>query len=275
VKRGDVVSVTVDLGGVGNVPDRITVPARSGVEWLEPEVHEKVGRVDPDRWGGSRTMTWVVRMLSEGNIDLGELALPYWDPQRKVYETARATLGSIEVLPGTAPATSASSKLPDLPGARASLSRATARGHTDDSPWFWGFLVAPALVLASAAGARAAGKRVSERLAARSVSPARELERRVREADDACKGSDARAVDTAIVRALEHATVARRGVNVRGSTRVLAEKKLTDAGIDGAIAADLLSIVASCEEARFSPDGSKVEAARERWKRARRVLESL
>lgn len=275
VKRGEVVSVTVDLGGVGNVPDRLTTPARSGVEWLEPEVHDKLGRVDANRWGGSRTLTYVVRMTAEGNVDLGELALAYWDPQRKVYDTARAVLGSIEVLPGSAPAASASSRLPDLPGARATLTRATVRAHTDDSPWFWGLLAGPALVFASAAGARAAGKRVAARIAERNASPSRELERRVRDAEEACRGKDARAVDAAIVRALEHATIARRGVNVRGMTRAVALEALASAGVDAKIARELFAVLEACEAARFSPEGAEIGAARDRWTRAKAALEAL
>lgn len=275
VRRGDAISVTADLGGVGNLPDRLTIPSRSGVEWLEPEVHEKLGRVDADRWGGSRTTTWVVRMVGEGNVDLGELALAYWDPRRSVYETARAPLGSIEVLPGTAPAGSASRLLPGLPVARARLTRAGVHRQTDDSPWFWGFLAAPALLFAAAAGARAAAKRLAERLAARRSSPAREDARRVRAADRACQAADARAADRAIVRALEHAILVRKGVNVRGSTRVSAERDLLRAGVQASVAAELLSILAACEAARFSPDASHIEPARERWKRARAVLEAL
>lgn len=275
VRRGEAVSVTADLGGVGNLPDRITVPLRAGVEWLEPETHDKLGRVDPDRWGGSRTMTWVVRMLGEGQVELGELTLPYWDPQRRVYETARAPLGSIEVLAGTAPAASESRSLPGLPAARASLTRARVRGHTDDSPWFWGFLAAPALLFVSVAGARAAAKRLAERLAARRSSPAREAGRRVHAAEGACKGADARAADAAIVRALEYATLVRRGVNVRGSTRAVAEHDLARAGVAESVVAELLSILASSEAARFSPDASNIEHARERWKRARAVLGAL
>lgn len=275
VKRGDVVSVTVDLNGIGNLPDRLAVPARAGVEWLEPEVHEKAGRVDADHWGGTRTTTWVVRMLSEGTVDLGEIALPHWDPQRKAYETARATLGAIEVLPGSAPAPSASAKLPGLPEARAGLARPGVRAHTDDAPWFWAFLAAPALVVLSATGARAAGKRLAARAAEKSASPERELDRRVREAASACEGTDARKADAAIVRALEQATIARRGVNVRGSTRASAKERLVEAGVKDAIAADLLALLAECEDARFSPDGAKADAARARWKRARAVLEDL
>src|SRR5581483_10698402 len=72
VKRGDVVSVRMELSGKGNVPAAIPLPTRAGIEWMDSEVHEKIGRLDVDHWGGTRALTYVVKMKKEGDIDLGD-----------------------------------------------------------------------------------------------------------------------------------------------------------------------------------------------------------
>ena len=39
--------------------------------------------------GGTRTFSYVVRVHKPGSIDLGEVRLPYYDPDRKTYEIAQ------------------------------------------------------------------------------------------------------------------------------------------------------------------------------------------
>jgi hypothetical protein len=275
VKRGEVVSVRVELAGNGNVPSAIPLPARKGIEWMDSEVHDQVGRVDVDHWGGTKTLIYVVRMLEEGDVALGDIALPVWNPQKNAYDDLRAPLGSIHVLPGTLPADMASAELPPLPPARGSLAGVAARKHLDDSPLFWLGLLAPAAIFASATGARTAMRRARERLSARAISPERELARRTRDAEDACTATDARAADAAIIRVLEQAVIAKRAVNVRGVTKDEAVRALEKAGTKAEIARELTSVLRECEEARFSMSEEGMEPARERWSRARKAMESL
>ena len=44
-----------------------------------------------------RNFAFVVRVNKPGDMDLGELALSYWDPDDRVYGTARAPLGKVHV----------------------------------------------------------------------------------------------------------------------------------------------------------------------------------
>jgi hypothetical protein len=77
VDQGGAVGVHVEVSGTGNVPSAIATPARAGVEWLVPEVHEELGPVSHDAFGGKRTFDFVVRVRKAGDVDLGELSLPY------------------------------------------------------------------------------------------------------------------------------------------------------------------------------------------------------
>lgn len=275
IKRGDVVSVRVELGGTGNVPARLPLPARKGLEWMDAEVHDQIGRIDEDHWGGTKTFVFALRLVDEGDIDLGDLALPVWNTQKNAYDDLRVQLGKVHVLPGTLPPSDTSTELPSLPPARGALAGLSARKYLDDSPFFWMGLLAPAAIFASAAGARTAVRRARERLAARAVSPERELARRLRDADDACAGKDGRAADAAIVRALEQAAIVKRAVNVRGVTKSEAVRVLQDAGVSETVAKEIGVLLRECEESRFSPTEDGLEPARERWTRARKALESL
>src|SRR5690606_13416479 len=98
VEQGGAVAVTVTLSGTGNVPPSIRMPMQSGIEWLEPDVRESF-EVSGSKLRGSRTFTYLARPKVAGTLDLGEVTLPYWDPDRKSYETARASLGRLHVTP--------------------------------------------------------------------------------------------------------------------------------------------------------------------------------
>ena len=112
ILAGESVSVIATLSGVGNVPFKLLTPESRGVEWLEPSTTEKMeapnGLVQ-----GSRTFSYVVRMSEAGTVDLGDLTLPYYDPKRREYEIARATLGTIEVKPNPSVARANAAPKPD------------------------------------------------------------------------------------------------------------------------------------------------------------------
>ena len=100
VEQEGAVGVTVTLAGTGNLPSSLSPPEHAGVEWLEPQISEKVGPQksgDGEKFGGSRTFQFVVRMHRAGDIALGDFKLPFWNPQSRSYEIARAPLASIRV----------------------------------------------------------------------------------------------------------------------------------------------------------------------------------
>jgi len=194
LEQDGAVGVHVELSGKGNVPATITPPVRTGVEWLAPEAHQQLGIIGGTAFGGKRTFDYVVRVHRTGDVDLGELRLPFWDPEQRAYDVARATLGVVHVKPSTAaPVASADAPeetLTGLPGPRDTLEgTAPAHAHLDDGRLFWllGIGSWPAAFGIAVAGT-AAGRRVAGAWRAKKASPATDLRDRVTAANVACRG---------------------------------------------------------------------------------------
>jgi hypothetical protein len=100
------ISVIAKLEGTGNLPFTLLVPEQNGVHFLEPQLVEQIaprrGKVQ-----GFRTFTYVVELTRPGDIELGEITLPYYDANARAYGIARASLGKVKVT-GNAPAPAAS-----------------------------------------------------------------------------------------------------------------------------------------------------------------------
>jgi hypothetical protein len=283
VDQGGAVGVHVEISGTGNVPSSIATPARSDVEWLVPEMHDELGPVGRDVFGGKRTFDFVVRVHRAGDVDLGELALPFWDPDQRKYQVERAALGVVRARPSAAAAGSSSrdslrdEALPGLPPVRDALQGARPlQAHWDDSPVFWlaGVLGWP-LAFGLAVTGRAAARRAHDAWRARRISPGTELRERVAAANAACGLGDARIADAAIARALEAATVAHAGVSVRGAIGTEVVDRLERAGVRHEAAERLADLLRECEAARFAPQAGDVVAARDRWVRAQGAIRQL
>jgi hypothetical protein len=283
VDQGGAVGVHVEVSGTGNVPGAIATPARTGVEWLVPEVHEELGPVGHDAFGGKRTFDFVVRVRKAGDVDLGEIALPYWDPEQRRYQVARAPLGVVGAKASPVAAAGASGDparddaLPGLPPARDALEGTRPpRPHWDDSPYFWlaGIGGWPLAVGVAVAG-RAAARRTHAAWRARRASPAAELRERVAAANAACGLTDGRSADAAIARALEAATVAHAGVSVRGAVGTEVVDRLERAGVRHEAAERFADLLRECEAARFAPEAADVVVARDRWVRAQGAIRQL
>ncbi|HEX8795533.1 MAG TPA: hypothetical protein VF765_31505 [Polyangiaceae bacterium] len=281
VDQGGAVGVHVELSGTGNVPSKIATPAREGIEWLTPEVHDQLGSIGHESFGGKRSFDYVVRLRRAGDVSLGELSLPFWDPDAKKYDVARASLGTVHVKPvANAPAASAGEPEETLPGLPPPVDKLEGeparRAHLDDVPIFWLLGVASwPVAFGLAVGATRAGKRMSRAWSARRASPAAELKERLAAADVASEGSDARQVDAAVARALEAAAMAHAGVNVRGALGGEVAARLARAGVAEGAASRIADLLRECEMARFSPEGADVASARDRWVRARGAIRDL
>ncbi len=280
VDAGGAVGVHVELSGTGNLPGTLTPNAREGVEWLAPEVHDDLGPAGHDLYGGKRSFDFVVRMNKPGDIDLGTLAVPFWDPEQRRYDVARATLGTVQVAAVAGAAPSAEAAEPILPGLPSQCDALQGEGpnrrHADDSPLFWIVGVgAWPLAFAAAAGGRVAARRVRRAWQGRRMSPASDLRQRVARAHAACEGRDARQADAAIARALEAATIVHAGVSVRAAVGGEVVDRLERAGVGHDAAANVAELLRECEAARFSPDATDVVAARDRWIRAQGAIRGM
>jgi oxygen tolerance protein BatD len=282
IEQGGAVGVHVDLSGTGNVPEAITPPARDGVEWLTPEVHTELGPTGQGAYGGKRSFDFVVRVDRAGAVDLGDLTLPYWDPDARKYGVARASLGSLRVKPNAAAtregnADAPADRLAGLPPARDALEgAAAARRHSDDSPLFWlvGVCGGP-LAFGVAVAGRAGANRIRSVWHGRRVSPLTELRQRKAAVRAACDRSDARAIDATITRALEAATVAHAKVGIRGALGTEVVGRLERAGVEPRVAVDISDLLGECEKGRFDPEASDAAASRARATRALEVIDHL
>jgi hypothetical protein len=243
VEQEGAVGVTVVLSGTGNLPTSIEPPERAGVEWLDPQVTEAFKPPYPgDRYGGSRTFQYVVRLHKAGESDLGDFTLPYWDPQARAYGVAQIALGTVKVKPGTvapAQADAPSDPLPGLPAALTKREPATSsRRHWADTPAYWLGLGAMPLAYGFVVAASGTLQRMKAKRDARSASPKTAMQARVSAAESASRAEDAEAMDAATARALE-------------------------------------AILRECEAARFSASDTGASEARRRWSRARVAIDLL
>jgi hypothetical protein len=279
---GGAISVTLDLEGLGNLPASLPLPVIPGVEWLEPQIHEKLGAQN-GRYGGKRTFAYVVKLHRPGLVDLGDVTLPFYDPETGGYHVARATLGSIHVTPNAAAVDRSEPEAPkalaDLPSIAKGLEGTGApRAHLTDSRWIWLGMGAPPVAWLFAIGARAGARRARERIAARAASPQTELKRRMQSADEACANAEtigARAATAAIARALESAAIARLGVNLRGATSEALAVELAETGWEKQKIDELIALVRECEVVRFAPVEGDAREAKERWARARATIDAM
>ncbi len=272
------VGVTVELRGSGNMPATLPVPEIAGVEWLEPQTRDSLGPVTNDKFGGTRTFTYVVRIHREGSVDLGEIRLPYFDPQARRYGIARTSLGIVQVAKAAgrdAGVDVAEPLFPNLPQARAALEGKHVESFLTERPVFWGALFGLPFASVAVIGFAGLARRARERRANAAPSPERIAKDRRAEAEAALKGEDAKAALAAVARALEAGVLAGTGVNVRGTSSDGAVAELGDAGVSTDTARAVTKILAECEDARFSPSGVKMETARELWQRAKETLAAV
>jgi hypothetical protein len=276
--RDGAIGVTIELRGTGNLPGQLTLPVVPGVEWLEPTTRDKLGQMQNDRYGGTRTFSYVVRVHKEGAVDLGEVRLPYYDPDRRTYSVARATLGIVNVAPGEAK--DAGVDVPEvvlagMPKERRTLEGPHPQTFVAERGLFWLALFGSPIACALAIGAQGALGRWREKRASAAPSPDRIARARRAEADDACRGDDGKAAMGAIARAVEAEVLARTGVNLRGAARDTVKAELEDAGATSGKAESILGVLRACDVERFSPDGVVNETARATWTRGKDALDAL
>ena len=270
------VGVSVELRGTGNMPSTLPTPEIAGVEWLEPQTRDALGPQTTEKFGGTRTFNYVVRLHKEGAIDLGEIRLPYWDPERRAYNVARASLGIVKVTPSAARDAgadlAASEILPGMPLPRRALEGPHAQSFVTERPVYWGALFGAPLACVLGIFLTAAVRKARAQRATSAPSPQRIARERRNEADDALRGSDGKVAVSAVARALEADVLARTGVNVRGTSRDAAVRELEDTGVSVTDAKELLATLAACEDARFSPSGVDIGDARALDARAKHAL---
>lgn len=273
VPRGGAAAVTLTLVGRGNFPNKLALPTIKGAEWLDPEVTETLGPDDAQRFGGTRTFRYILRLREPGLASLGEVAFPYFSAGGRRYETARAALGTVNVTPdgkAAPPDDEREHLLPHLPAPRGALegvARASAPPIGDRAAAWWLVLAGP-LAFGAAIGAQNLTSRVREARKGRAASPAAELDRRVADAQRALASGDWDAALRAALTVLEQGAAVKLGVPLRGRSASEKRADMTDAGLPEATIDAWLEAFASAEARRYSPTPATEEEAREELTRA-------
>jgi hypothetical protein len=253
---GDAVSVVAKLSGTGNIPNSLLIPAKRGIDWLDPTVQSAV-EAKRGVVGGSRSFSYVVKLKEPGTVDLGELTLPYYDPKRRAYAVARAPLGSVEVtknpqavakaVPSSGPVGAAA------PEARKALGgyQRPSSPFTDDARFWWLLFGAPLAVALGGAGLELSQRLKRLRAAARS-GPERLAQDALRAAEEAARGTQVAATAAQVERAIFLAIEGATGIRGRGLLRGELATALADAGLSEQTRARALELLDACESARFT-----------------------
>ncbi len=163
-----------------------------------------------------------------------------------------------------------------LPPLRDGLANAPPKKHLTDHPALLLFALAfSPLAFVFAAGGKNLGSRLRARAQTRHVSPEAILVKRTNEAKSAGKNGDARALDAAVVKMVEQATIVRADVNVRALSIDEIEDALVVRGIGRDVAHDLVELLRGCEESRFVPEAGSIDASRDRLARALAAIDDL
>lgn len=250
---GESIAVTARLAGRGNVPPKLKVPFQHGIEWLEPTITEQLTPFD-GAITGWRQFVYLVRLNEEGNVDLGELTLPYWNPDLHTYEVAAARLGTVRV---RASASTASAALPlrglDLLGPPRAVLAAmppVSEPWTEQS-WYWALLIGAPFVVGLVWAGSAFSARPRRDPNESRVGPRHVRAEMVRAKSAAQQGHAADAASGA-ERALHHAIEVALGVNARGMLRTELERSLRENGVPDPVARSACHILETAEAMRYT-----------------------
>jgi hypothetical protein len=191
-----------------------------------------------------------------GTVDLGEIALAYWDPVRRAYATARVDLGKVVVNPAERTVESdaeVGDRLATVVQPRTVLGDAVHRPlRWGDRPWFWLVLALGPLAVVGSAGASRLGSRLGQRWRARRDSFATRVSKALAEAETAARDGSAAAAATAGERALFLAVEAATGVKARGVLRGELSAKLQETGIPLELVEQITELLDSFDAVRFT-----------------------
>jgi hypothetical protein len=246
----------VKLEGTGNVPSSLPLPGQNGVEWAEPAKSEHLEAIE-GKVQGYRTFNYVVKVDRVGSVDLGEIALSYYEPTKRRYEVTRAALGKIQVKPDPNKATrptppEEADPLRGLLPARAELGEAAEPvRHLADRSGFWlALLLGPLAVLGLGAATRV-GQRLLEQRRQRREQPMERAQRELEGAKAARAKEPTRAAasaERAVLLAIESATA----LKARGVLRSELARELARREVKPELSSQIVELLDRCEDLRFS-----------------------
>ncbi|NLE86867.1 MAG: protein BatD [Myxococcales bacterium] len=267
VEQGELVSVTARLKGTGNVPSRLSPAENQALEWLEPTVTGSVEALGT-KVGGERVFRWAVRAKKAGEIELGELRLPYYDPERRRYETATAALGTIEVLPNAE--VERAQEVEEQLSAAGELTPRSELGEFPPPRWwwtdsasFWWVLFGVPLSIPLLAGVHGGVRLLLSRWR-RGAGGARDrVAAHLKTAATQRESGDTAAAASSYERAIYEAIEAATGVKGRGLLLDELPGQLQERGLDPARARELAELLEALQTLRFTGQGDPVALGHE------------
>jgi hypothetical protein len=277
ITAGDAISVRVKLEGVGNLPHKLSTPQQDGVEWLAPTTVEEI-EPENGRIQGFRKWSYVVRISKAGHVELGSIELPFWDVQRRRYDSALFELGGIDVKASDrvrpAEQRPKDDPLRTLVAPRATLGEpARATRQISDQSWFWFALAAGPLSVLLVTGGVSAGDRLRKRLRERRTAATARASQALSEARAAAARGDhpsaAGGAERAVFNAIESATELRP----RAVLKEQLPRELEAHGIPSELASETAKVLQACDDLRFA--GGSDEAATQLVERAAALVSAL
>ena len=258
------ISIIAKLEGTGNLPFTLLVPEQDGVHFLEPQL---VDKIEPHRGvvQGYRTFTYVVELTKPGELDLGEITLPFYDAKARAYGVARAALGKVKVT-GQAKPPSAAAKAADTgPRLKSLLSPPAKLGPTPNARasylpsrvGFWLLLFGLPLSALLSFALFDLAKLLRGRLAERRGSLASALDDALAQLAQQTRAGDTAASAGAAERALFLAIEKATGLKGRGVLKAQLANTLVSAAVPRAVAEQTAALLGRCDELRFT--GAAVE----------------
>ena len=258
VKAHEAVAVNFELSGMGNLPQHIDLPEKKGIEWLEPNTNETVERKN-GKIGGKRFWQYVLKLHDAGTVDLGTVALPYFDPERGQYSFASAELGQVVVRPSAAEVEQTKPSNEDdlaqslMPREQLGLGP-QARQYWADLRYFWVLLLFGPVGLAVSIGFKTLTGKVLTFLSRRRDSVRRRTLEQFRTARELLADRDPAGAASAIERALHMAIEAATGRRARGIVRNRLAQELIDAGLTPNASELVVLVLDTCDSVRFTND---------------------
>lgn len=282
VSEHEAVAVNVTLSGIGNLPQKFDLPEIKGVEWLEPTTNESLERKG-GKIAGKRSWQYVVKLNEAGNVNLGKIALPYWDPDHARYEVASADLGQIRVKPsavtdaaaGAAPAASVTDPTADLPLVpRDKLAEAPAPPrYWADTSHFWLLLFLGPLGVVASMGLKSLASAINTKVTRTRDSVKRRTGTQMATCRQILANGDGPAAASALEKALVLAIEAATSIRARGIGREELASTLTAAGLEQTDANAIVETLNVCDAVRFT--GSEPQLLASAIDRAQPLIDSL
>jgi hypothetical protein len=259
---GDFASLRVQIRGTGNIPASVHLPDVPSVVWGTPTVSGEL-EVQNGDLAGSRLLTYTPQFTTAGDVAVGELRLPFYDPEKRRYRVARVDLGTVTVSEASPQGNSTSPAIDAAADARLAPRTALGPYHPKASPpptWaFVSLAAAPASVwvLQLLVGfARSISTRQRSRKRKRQAPSFRELHQTAKSGDLA---STAKSLERIGYELIEN----RLGLKGRGVLRSHLAAELQKAGLDTELASEIGTFFVRLENVRYeaaTTDGASASA---------------